>query len=101
MFEIPAGTKVRCIRVGVDWHPSNFKEHVTTERTIFEKHEIVIDPVGKIGCNREHRNVIGGAYACAGWYGFQRENIADLTDMEKKQVGWIILVPGGDVNYLD
>lgn len=101
MFKIHAGTKVKLIKEGKEWYAHNFLEYTTTVDTIFEKHEIVIDPVGRISCHAGYVNTIGGQYAKAGWYGFKRQNEQDLTEQEKKQVGWVLLVPMSQTEYLD
>jgi hypothetical protein len=86
MFLIPQGTKVKLIREGKEWHAQNIREFVTTKLNVFEKEEVVVDPVGKLGCHQGHSKTIGGAYAKAGWYGFRSQ-------------GWNVLVPASNVQY--
>ena len=86
MFMIPAGTKVRAIKSGLDWSPRNMRDHITRKNNVFDKEEVIVDPVGKLGTNRRHIHTIGGSYARSGWYGFESE-------------GWVLLVPANNVTY--
>ena len=86
MFFIPAGTDVRVVKNGKDWSPNNVKMCKTKHDNVFDKEQVVVDPVGKLGTNRENGNTIGGAYAKAGWYGFESD-------------GWTLLVHSSAVKY--
>lgn len=88
MFEIKAGTKIRVIKKGKEWRAPNFTDTTAAKDNLFDKEEVVIDPVGKLGCHRGDQNVIGGDYARAGYYGFERD-------------GWIVLCHISLVSYLD
>ncbi len=81
---VPAGTETRVIRSGKPWSSNNIKVHVTATENLFFREDIVVDPVGNLGTNRSHSHTIGGTYAEAGWYGFERD-------------GWILLVPANKV----
>ena len=87
LFKIPKGTEVRCIRDGVPWFSGNFREHVTKEDQLFDVEEVCVDPVGNLGTNRTHGNMVGAAYARNGWYGFRRD-------------GWVLLVPSSLVQMM-
>lgn len=86
MFLVPEGTLVQAVRSGLDWSPRNMREHVTRKDNVFDKEEVIVDPVGKLGCNRSYAQTIGGRYAQSGWYGFESE-------------GWVMLVPANQVTY--
>lgn len=86
MFLIPQGTRIQAVRSGLDWSPRNMRSHVTRKDNVFDKEEVIVDPVGKLGANRQHACTIGGSYARNGWYGFESD-------------GWIMLVPANQVTY--
>jgi len=88
MFIVKEGTKVKCIKDRKEWYPENFVDHVTKQINVFGKEQLRIDPtgIGHDACGPQHKLVIGGAYAEAGYYGFE-EN------------GWVMLVPGSQVVY--
>lgn len=88
MFLVPTGTKSRVIKEKAEWLPGNFRQWTTRKENVFDKHEVAVDPVGKLGVHRGFSKTIGGAYAAGGYYGFARD-------------GYIILVRAVDVEYLD
>jgi hypothetical protein len=88
MFEVKQGTECQLVRRGTEWFSENFRMHVTQNDNIFDKHQVVVDPVGKLGANRSHKNLVGGAWAAAGYYGFEA-------------AGWILMVHASNVTYLD
>ena len=88
MFEIKAGTAVKCIKEHQEWFVNNFRSHTTKADQLFGKEEVAVDPVGKLGAHRGMPCTIGGQYAANGWYGFRRD-------------GWVMLVPVPDVEFLN
>jgi hypothetical protein len=87
MFEILKGTEIKAIRSGLDWYDKNMVRCLTKQNNLFDKHEVVLDPVGQLGCCRNDR-VIGGSYERAGYYGFKKGN-------------WTMIVHASKVQYLD
>jgi len=73
MFKIKKGTAAHVVKKGLPWMGSGVKKFTTRKELIFEKEEVVVDPVGNLGCNRRHGNTIGGAYALSGYFTFLRD----------------------------
>jgi len=86
MFLVPKGTLVKVKKARAEFYPKNIKDHVTKKDNLFDKHEVVLDPIGKLGCC-QNDHVIGGHYEKAGYYGFLRE-------------GWQVIVSANKVQYL-
>ena len=82
-LNVKQGTKGKVIKTGVEWRGDNFVEHTTTRDLMFFAEDIRIDPTGNIGPHPQGVT-IGGAYARAGYYGFERD-------------GYILLVAAHDV----
>lgn len=70
MMVVEKGTEVKVIKKGKEWFAENFKTFVTTKTNVFGKEDIIVDPVGKLGCHRGDTRTVGGRYAQDGWYGF-------------------------------
>jgi len=87
MFEVIAGVEAKAIRDGVEWFPENFMPILTKKVSLFDKNEVVLDPIGKLGCN-QNDHVVGGAYEKAGYYGFRKGR-------------WVLIVHASKVKYLD
>ena len=85
MFLIEKGVACKVIRNNVDWYPENFMPFTTTKVNCFDKSEMILDPVGKLGCC-QNDHIIGGALELAGYYGFRKENFT-------------LIVPGNKVVY--
>ena len=47
------------------------EEKTTNKEKMFFIEDVRIDPLGHVGCGPQNTKVIGGAYAEAGYYGFQ------------------------------
>ncbi len=86
IFEIKKGTQVEVIKEGLEWWRDNFKKHVTGADHGFLLEEMIIDPVGNIGCTKRHKNVIGGLYAERGYYGFRRDGFCLVVPASKVTV---------------
>ena len=86
-FAINAGTPCHVIREGAEWTADNFLSHEFEKNAMFFREDIVVDPVGKIGCHRGLPSTIGGLYAINGFYGFKRS-------------GWIVIVHVSEVQVL-
>lgn len=86
LFKVEKNTNVYVVKNDVAWLHLNVKDFVTTKENIFEIEDMVIDPIGKIGFNREAKH-IGGYYARQGYYGFKKD-------------GWVMLVHISNVKVL-
>lgn len=87
MFQIKAGTKVRAYKN--DNEITVAPTHITKNDCIFDKHEVEVDPVGKLGCHRGFAQTIGGKLAACGYYVFKSE-----------ENGWHMIVHASFVQYL-
>jgi len=85
MFKVAQGTKVVVIKSGAEWYTKNFVDHSTKNENLFAMEEIVIDPVGKLGPSKNGVTV-GGAWAAAGYYGFERDGYILLATLDKVEV---------------
>jgi hypothetical protein len=86
-FVIEEGTRVNAIKFNGLAQPQ-IDEKVIKEQTLYFLEDIVIDPVGKIGCGPQYMT-IGGDWARKGYYGFQ---------LPKNKSGYdIILVHSSDI----
>ena len=87
MFLVKAGTTAK-LKPSHDAYYTGVLKTITTKKDlIFEKHEMILDPVGKCGCC-QNKCVVGGVWERAGWYGFERD-------------GWDLLILAQKVKYLD
>lgn len=96
MFLIAEGTAIRAIKPGAEWFSANFRRFTTSSEHLFDKHEVAVDPIGQLGCSRNHKSTVGGAYAEAGFYGFTLAG-----EQWGAWNGGTLLVSAGDVQYLD
>jgi hypothetical protein len=87
MFRIEKGTPARAIREGLEWLPGNFMDLQTKNDCLFDKNQIVLDPIGKLGC-RQNGHVIGGCLEKMGYYGFRKGK-------------WTLIVHITNVRYMD
>ena len=85
LFKVAKGTEVKVIKGGVEWYSGNFVTHTTKNENIFELEQIVIDPVGKQGPNK-HGVTVGGAWANAGWYGFEQGGFILMATIHQVEV---------------
>lgn len=80
-FEVPALTPVLVIRDGKEWRAPNIVNYVTRKSQTFFIEEMIVDPLGHVGCG-PNDVTIGGAYAAAGYYGFRRNGFALLVGLD-------------------
>jgi len=74
-FIVKEGTKIQVqdtVKSRGYWKPFDM---VTTKENLFFSEDIVIDPIGKIGCHKGYKATVGGMYAEGGYYGFQRMDL--------------------------
>ena len=76
-------TQVKTIQDGQEWKWDNIKSEVLAEDRMFFAEDIRIDPLGHVGCGPQNTNVVGGAWAKAGWYGLQDGNRCLLVPFTK------------------
>ena len=86
---VKSGIKCQVVDSNKGFKPEDF---VTKKETMFFREDIVIDPVGKMGCHRGYKATVGGQYAQAGYYGFQ-----PIDWKKNKRSKWILLVPANKV----
>jgi len=82
MFFIKRGTKCKTIRDHAEWYHGNFTEYYTEEDMVFGKEQVTIDPVGKLGIHHGMPHSVGGLYANAGYYGFNKEGTTFIIHAE-------------------
>jgi len=85
-FEVKKGTKCSVIKDGAEWTSNHFKPFTTTKDLLFFVEEIAIDPAGIVGCGPQHKNVIGGAWAAGGYYGFRRDGYCLMVPLNSVTV---------------
>lgn len=95
-FFVPAGAQVYLSRQGTfkaarlvnaSLDPKFVIRYTTKKDRVFFTEDIVMDPVGKIGDNRESQT-FGGNLARAGWYGFKFEGSAKY-DLVFIHMSWV------------
>ena len=87
MFNVKQGTAIKVHEDKPGYSPSYDVEDRNLKRDlIFGVEDICIDPVGRVGCHRGMTNVIGGAWAEAGFYGFTFRNFTILVPATSVEV---------------
>lgn len=88
MFNVKKGTACKVKIANVDYTPENIRDFETTKDSLFGKEEVVLDPVGKLGCSEAY-STVGHRLEKAGFFAFQRRGGK-----------YVLMVPMKDVKYV-
>lgn len=73
MFKVKKGSRIFAVKTSDIKSPKDFVPKVMNRNAIYDKHHVLIDPVGSLGTyNRANAPFSGvlGEYASMGYYGF-------------------------------
>jgi hypothetical protein len=94
-FQVAAGTPAIAIRTREEWMGANLRRITTRQDHLFVLEDVIVDPLGRVGTGPQNRATIGGAYAQAGYYGFETHEGCTHPDTQIGRAGcrtgWILL----------